>query len=221
MSVQVQQHVSSSIRQATSALERRWNGLCVASCLALNWPLSLENLGAVKASLLSTYARQSLEALNGGSAGQSEEAWSTFARKVHEVLRRDSGRTLMRTRLSWLNCRQSSLTRLIYSNRRMRQRSRTRSPSGLRRRAMSVWWSSILSVRRHLEEMRTAAKISGWFSPTASSFTDRLARWWSSYTTAVKMRHVVLVDGQGCERPLMPRSRSCETGTTVPPTSPR
>ena len=130
MTTAVQKHVSQSIAQATSVLERRWNGLCVASCLELSWSLSMENLGAVKASLLSIYAQQSPVGSNGERAALSEAEWSMFARKVLADLRRDSKRMLMQTRWSWLNFLQSSLTRRIYWNRKMRQRSLSRSSVG-------------------------------------------------------------------------------------------
>ena len=126
----IDQHVSQSVQQASSQVERRWNGLCVASCLALNWPLSLENLGAVKASLLWIYVQPSRAGFSGAPTGSSEEEWSTFAQKVLAVLKRDSARMLMNTRWSWLNFLQSSLTRRIYANRRTRQLSHTRSSGG-------------------------------------------------------------------------------------------
>jgi hypothetical protein len=122
-----QDPASLSIQQRISQAERLWNGLCVECCLALSWPLSLENLGAVKVSLLSTCALQLRAALNGGRTEQLKAEWSTFAQKALADLRRDSGRMLMNTEWSWLNCLQSSLTRRIYSNRRMRQRSLKRS----------------------------------------------------------------------------------------------
>ena len=127
MTTAIQQHVSKSLAQASSDRVRRWNGLCVASCLALNWPLSLENLGAVKASLLSTYAEQLRAELSGAASELGAGEWSTFAQKVQAVLRRDSVRMLMGTRWNWLNFLQSSLTRRIYSTRRTLLRSRTRS----------------------------------------------------------------------------------------------
>ena len=126
----ISQHVSSSIAQATSVAARQWTGLCVASCLALNWPLSMENLAAVKASLLSTFAAQSPAGLSGVLAAPSGAEWSTFAQKVVADLKRDSGRMLVGTRLSWLNFLQSSLTRRIYSTRKTLQRSRIRSFNG-------------------------------------------------------------------------------------------
>ena len=126
----IQQHVSASLKQSTSVLARQWSGLCVASCLALNWPLSTENLGAVKASLLSTYARLSKEASSGGPAAHAAAEWSTFARRVLADLKRDSGRTLMGTRWNWLNFLQSSLTRQIFSTRRTLLRSQKLSSSG-------------------------------------------------------------------------------------------
>jgi hypothetical protein len=122
--------VSRSLLQANLEAERRWNGLCVECCLALSWPLSLENLGAVKVSLLSIYAQPSHAVLRGASGEQFAAAWSTFAQKVLADLRRDSKRMLMQTRWSWLNFLQSSLTRLIYSNRRMRQLSRRQWSNG-------------------------------------------------------------------------------------------
>ena len=126
----VQQHVSASIQQQISQAARQWSGLCVASCLALNWPLSTENLGAVRASLLSTWQRQSSEGWNGAQNAPSKGAWSMFAQKVLADLKRDSARMLMQTRWSWLNCLQSSLTRRIYSTRRTLPRSRKPSLNG-------------------------------------------------------------------------------------------
>jgi hypothetical protein len=122
-----QDPASLSIQQRISQAERLWNGLCVECCLALSWPLSLENLGAVKVSLLSTCAQQLRAALNGGKTEQLKAEWSTFAQKALADLRRDSGRMLMNTEWSWANCLQSSLTRRIYSNRRKLRRSSTRS----------------------------------------------------------------------------------------------
>src|SRR5690242_18009953 len=90
----ISQAVSSSIQQATSVAVHQWTGLCVASCLALNWPLSMANLAAVKASLLSTYAEQSPGGSSGALAAPLKAEWSMFARKVLEVLKRDSGRML-------------------------------------------------------------------------------------------------------------------------------
>lgn len=130
MTQAIRQHVSASLAQASSERVRRWSGLCVACCLALNWPLSMENLGAVKASLLSTYAARFPGALTGAESVRAEGEWSTFARKALADLKRDSARMLVSTRWSWLNFRLSSLTRRIYSTRRMLQRSRKRSSSG-------------------------------------------------------------------------------------------
>lgn len=132
MNQQIKKAVSESIQPSNSPMDRLWNGLCVACCLALNWPLSLENLGAVKASLLSIYARQLRAISEPGDPGAFQGVeWSTFAPKAVEDLRRDSKRMLMRTPLSWLNFRQSSLTRRIYSNRRKQQRLRKRLLNGL------------------------------------------------------------------------------------------
>lgn len=132
MNQQFKQAVSQSIRQTSSPMDRLWNGLCVACCLALNWQLSSVNLGAVKASLLSTYAQQLRGISKPGepNAFQMVE-WSTFAPKVVEGLRLDSKRMLMRTPFHFLNFRQSSLTRLIYSNRRKQQRFARRLSNGL------------------------------------------------------------------------------------------
>lgn len=129
MTQQVAQAVSRSLQQANSLAERRWNGLCVTCCLALNWPLSSVNLGSAKASLLSTYVRQSLAASSGVKTESLKAEWSTFAQKAVADLKRDSARMLMNTRWSWANPLQSSLTRQIYSNRRMRQLSSTPSRS--------------------------------------------------------------------------------------------
>ena len=119
----VKQSVSQSGQRLSLVAARQWTGLCVASCLALNWPLSMENLGAVKASLLSTYVRRSRSGSSGAPSERPKDEWSTFAQKVLADLRRDSKRTLMGTRWSWLNFLQSSLTRRIYSTRRTLLRS--------------------------------------------------------------------------------------------------
>ena len=126
----IQEHVSRSIQQSRLDLDRQWNGLCVACCLALKWQLSMENLGAVKASLLSMYAQQSQGALSGGASEPRRVEWSTFAQKVLADSKRDSERMVAGTRWSWLNFRQSSLTRRIYSTRRTLLRSRKRSLTG-------------------------------------------------------------------------------------------
>lgn len=127
----IQQAVSESIRQTNLPMDRLWTGLCVACCHALNWPLSLENLGAVKHSLLSMYAPQWQWMLNPGVKSESAvAAWSMFAPKVVAVLKRDSRRMLMRTPFHFLDFRQSSLTRLIYLTRRKLRRSVRRSLSG-------------------------------------------------------------------------------------------
>lgn len=129
---QIKSAVSKSIQQSSSPMDRLWTGLSVDCCLALKWPLSLENLGAVKLSLLSIYARQLRAVSNPGEKGAFQAVeWSTFARKVVTDLRRDSGRMLMQTRFPFLNFRQSSLTRQIYSNRRKQQRLRKRLLNGL------------------------------------------------------------------------------------------
>jgi hypothetical protein len=132
MTTAVQKHVSQSIQQSRSAVGRRWTGLCVACCLALNWPLSMENLGAVKVSLLSIYAQRLRAAFNGEPVAPSEAEWSTFAQKALADLKRDSARMLVGTRWGWLNFLQSSLTRRIYSSRRTLQRSRRPSSTGVR-----------------------------------------------------------------------------------------
>src|SRR5579871_889456 len=213
--------VSQSLQQANFQVERRWNGLCVSCFLALNWPLSLENLGAVKASLLLTYVRQSPAGLSGGLIAPSEAEWSTFARKVLGDLKRDSERMLMSTKWSWLNCRQSSLTRLIYLNRRMRQRSRSPSSRGLRSRVRSTLLSLTLLVRRHLVVMRTAARTWGSSYRIASSSTKRPAPSSSSSTTAERTRLAVPVGGQGYGQQLMRRSKSSAMGITGSRTSRR
>lgn len=130
MTTAIQKHVSASIQQASSVAARQWSGLCVACCLALNWQLSTESLAAVKHSLLSTWQQQSAEGFNGALSAPSKAEWSTFAQKVLADLKRDSGRMLVGTRWSWLNFRLSSLTRRIYSTRRMLQRSRAQSLTG-------------------------------------------------------------------------------------------
>ncbi len=125
MNPRIKKAVSKSIQRTSSPMDRLWNGLCVASCLALKWPLCTENLAAVKLSLLSTYVEQLRAISNPGENGAFQEvAWSTFAPKVVEGLRLDSKRMLMSTPFHWLNFRQSSLTRLIYSNRRKQRRLR-------------------------------------------------------------------------------------------------
>lgn len=123
---------SPSTRPSTSVADRQWVGLCVACCLALNWPLSTANLGAVKVSLLLTFALQSPAVSSGGPDPQQRDEWFTFAQKALAVLKRDSARMLVGTRLTWLNFLQSSLTRQIYANRRMLLRSQKRSLTGAR-----------------------------------------------------------------------------------------
>lgn len=130
MTAETQKAVSESLAQSASDQDRRWIGLCVACCLALNWPLSTENLGAVKASLLSIYALRLRAALSGAASESHEAEWYMFAQRVVEDSKRDSARMLMGTRWSWLNFRQSSLTRRIYSTRRTLQRSQKRSSTG-------------------------------------------------------------------------------------------
>lgn len=217
----VHEHVSKSIQQLISQLERRWNGLCVQCCLALNWPLSLENLGAVKASLLLIYVRQFPVASPGGTKESPPEAWSTFAQKVLADLRRDSARILMNTKWSWMNCRQSSLTRRIYANRRTRQRLRQRSSRGWLSTVRSAWLSSILSVLLRLAATRTRVKTWAWFSPTANSFIAVLARSLFSYTTQEKIQLEVHEVGRGFGRRLIPKSRSLDKATTALPASRR
>lgn len=130
MTTETQKAVSRSLAQLSSAQDRRWIGLCVESCHALNWPLSLENLGAVKASLLSIYALRLRAALAGGESESHAAEWYMFAQKAQADLSRDSKRMLMQTEWSWLNCLQSSLTRRIYSNRRKLQKSQNQSFNG-------------------------------------------------------------------------------------------
>lgn len=132
MTEQIDQYVSKSIRQANSVQARQWTGLCVACCLALNWPLSMVNLGAVKASLLWTYAQPSRVASSGDPDARQKDAWSTFAQKVLQDLKRDSKRMLVGTRFNFLNCLQSSLTRRIYSTRKTLLRSRKQSSIGVK-----------------------------------------------------------------------------------------
>ena len=110
----VKQSVSQSAQQLTSAAARQWTGLCLACCLALNLPLSMENLGAVKASLLLTFARQSRAGWFGGIRNRSRVEWSTFAPKALADSKRDSARMLVGTKWSSLNFLQSSLTRQIF-----------------------------------------------------------------------------------------------------------
>lgn len=130
MATAIQKHVSASIQQASSVAARQWSGLCVACCLALNWQLSMENLAAAKHFLLSTWQRQSAGGFNGALSAPSRDEWSTFARKALADLKRDSERMLVGTRWSWLNFRLSSLTRRIYSTRRMLLQSRKQSFTG-------------------------------------------------------------------------------------------
>lgn len=130
MTAAIQQHVSQSIQREISQAARQWSGLCVACCLALNLPLSMENLGVVKHSLLSIYAQQSPGGSNGAPSAPLRGEWSTFAQKVVQDLKRDSARMLAGTRWSWLNFRQSSLTRRIFSRLRTLQRSQKLSWSG-------------------------------------------------------------------------------------------
>jgi len=130
MTQEIQAAVSKSIQQQTSEQDRRWIGLCVACCLALSWPLSMENLGAVKVSLLSIYALRLRAALNGAESESQQAEWYMFAQKAQEDLKRDSKRMLMGTEWSWLNFLQSSLTRRIYLNRRKLRRSRPQSQTG-------------------------------------------------------------------------------------------
>lgn len=182
----LRQAVSQSLQQANFQAERRWNGLCVSCCLALNLPLSLENLGAVKASLLLTFAQQSREASSGETTASLEAVWSTFAQKALADLKRDSGRMSVRMGWTWGNVLLSSLTRLIYLNQRMRQRSRVRSSTGSRRLGRSMRLSSILSARLLLEEMKTLVRTWVSSSATASSSTERPGH--LSYSSTIPAR---------------------------------
>ena len=124
---------SESTQQASSVAARQWSGLCVTCCLALNWPLSMVNLAAVKVSLLSTYVRPLRAESSGAASESSADEWRMFALKAVQDLRRDSER--MQKNMAWRWTRwiwASSLTRRIYSSRRMLLRSQKQSLHGLK-----------------------------------------------------------------------------------------
>ena len=99
----------------SSVPDNHWLGLSAECCLALNWPLSTENLAVVNRSLRWIFVQQYPAGLPGAMrTAQSEDLWSTFAQKVLADSRSASVPMLEPTTSTSLNCLGSSQTLRTY-----------------------------------------------------------------------------------------------------------